>query len=557
MRFSGRDHLRSLARAGGAILTAVILIAVVLAAAAGGGCGQNPREDRAVADASSRPVPGGTAVIALSSDPGVLNPLLYDAAIAGLVYAEMHDGLTEMDENLAWQPRIATGWQVDPDGMALTYFLRPWRWSDGLPLTARDVVASFALFKDPAVASPRRGFYKDVLRASAPDSATVRYEFARPLPDPVQRTWHHILPWHKVKDLEPAAVGSWPLNAAPLSSGEFMLAEQAHNRYVTLVRNPLYPGTPALLERVVLQVIPQESVQVMALEVGEVDLVDRMPPAAARRLAAGDKVRIVSTGGRRFYYLQWNLRNPRFADALTRRALSLAIDRSRLIDTLVLGYGQAAGGPIPPAVWNHHPRLAAPPHDAQLARTLLAEAGWSDPDADGVLERDGLALTFEILTKQGDPVRESGAIILRENLAEVGAKVTCQVLEMAAGLARVNAGRFDAYFGQLNANLYGDPSGYVHSSAVQEFNQGHYANARVDSLLELALGITEREAALPYWWQLQEILAEDPPAAYLFYPDNLVGISNRLHDVRPHLLSPINNLAEWWIAPQDRKFRSE
>ncbi len=495
-------------------------------------------------------------MVALSSDPDVLNPLIYTSSNAGFVFAEIHDGLTEMGDDLAYYPRIAESWEVSPDGHAVTYRLRPWWWSDGQSLTARDVVSSFNLFKNPEVASPRRGSFREVLSAVALDSITVRYELARPQPNPIQRTWHHILPDHLTRDLDPANVRGWPLNHEPLSSGEFVLENWVHNRTLSFLRNETYPGKPALLDRVVFRIMPEESARLVALESGEVDLVDNVPPDAARRLDESGKVRIVANGGRLFYYLQWNFANPLFAGAEIRRALSLAIDRERMVETLLLGYGEPANGPIPPAIWNHHQSLTPDPFDPIRARRMFAAAGWRDSDGDGVLDKDGVDFRFEILTRQGDPVRESGSVIIRENLQDIGVEVTILAMELAAGLDRLRSGRFDSYFGRLNANLYGDPSGYVKSTAVEEFNNGKYANSKVDSLLTVALGTLERAEALQVWLEIQELLAVDPPSAYLFYPENLVGIGLRLRDVQPHLLSPINNLAEWWIAPGDRKYKS-
>ncbi len=521
------------------------------------GCGSDENESRNPEPfAGTEPVSGGTAVVALTTDPEVLNPLIYTSSTAGFIFAELHDGLTEMGDDLLYHPRIADRWEVAPDGLSVTYHLRPWRWSDGVPLTARDVIVSFNLFKNPVVASPRRGSYRDVLAAVAIDSATVRYDFSRPQPDPLQRTWHHILPDHLVGHLDPANIRNWDLNHHPLSSGEFVLEDWAHNRSVSLVRNPVYPGRAALLDRVVFRILPEQSARLVALETGEVDLVDDVPPDAARHLKQSGRVRIVATGGRRFYYLQWNFTNPLFASAQVRKALSLAIDRGRMVDTLLLGYGAPAVGPIPPALWNHHRGMAPDPFDPDEARRLLAAAGWNDTDGDGVLDRNGIPFRFEILTKQGDPVRESGSVILRENLRDVGVEVTILAMELAAGLDRLRAGRFDSYFGRMNANLHGDPSGYIKSTAVEEFNIGRYANSVVDSLLAVALGTRDRAAALPVWLEIQETLAEDPPAAYLFYPENLVGIGRRLRNVEPHLLSPVNNLSEWWIAPPDRKYKT-
>ncbi|MCK9996954.1 MAG: hypothetical protein KAH56_11825 [Candidatus Krumholzibacteria bacterium] len=536
------------------------LMFAILVAGSGclGGCGEGAdREGEATSDHGSRPVAGGTAVVALSSDPDVLNPLIYTSSNAGLVFAEIHDGLAEMGDDLSYHPRIAESWEVSPDGHAITYHLRPWWWSDGKPLTARDVVSSFDLFKNPGVASPRRGSFREVLSAVALDSNTVRYELARPQPDPVQRTWHHILPDHLTRDLDPANVRGWALNHQPLSSGEFVLENWVHNRTLSFLRNGTYPGKSALLDRVVFRIMPEESVRLVALESGEIDLVDQVPPDAVRRLEESGKVRIVANGGRQFYYLQWNFANPLFAGADVRVALSLAIDRERMVETLLLGYGKPANGPIPPVIWNHHESLEPDPFDPARARRMLAAAGWRDSDGDGVLDKGGVDFRFEILTRQGDPVRESGSVILRENLRDIGVEVTVLAMELAAGLDRLRSGRFDSYFGRLNANLYGDPSGYVKSTAVEEFNNGQYANPKVDSLLAVALGTVERAEALPIWREIQELLAVDPPAAYLFYPENLVGVGVRVRDVRPHLLSPFNNLAEWWIAPEDRKYKSD
>jgi len=521
------------------------------------GCGErNGGRDQPTDSSGIKVIPGGTAVIALSSDPDVLNPLISASTNAGLVMAEIQAGLTMMNDSLVYVPRIADHYEIAADSRSITYFLQRWRWADGVPLTAYDVAASFSLFVDPRIASPRRGGLREVQAAVASDSFTVCYTFGRPQAEPLARSWHHILPLHLIDGLDPADVASWPINSHPLASGAFQLESWDHNRSLALVRNPRYPGKSAALERVVFRILPESSTRLVALETGEVDLVDGIDPDAARRLEESGSARIVSTGGRRFYFLSWNVRNPIFADARTRRALGLAIDRPLMVATLLKGYGKPAIGPIPPVMWNHHRQMSAVEHDVAQARELLAAAGWVDSDGDGVLERDGIRFEFEIIAKQGDPVRENGAVILRANLADVGVKVNLRVMEHAAGLARVRAGRFDAYFGLQNANLFGNPAGYIRSDATDQFNFGAYANASVDSLLDLATGILNRDKATPVWWKLQELLVDDPPAAYLMYPDNLVGVSGRLQNVRPSLLSPFNNLASWWIAPDDRIYRT-
>ncbi len=531
---------------------ALLVVALVVAVA---GCGERDTGG-AAADESVGPVSGGTAVIALAGGPDSLNPLVFSSAVAGMITSEMHAGLTEMDGSLQYQPRLAHSWEIGPEGRWITYHLSPWNWSDGAALTAADVVMSYELFVDPAVGSPKRGRLGEVARVVALDSATVRYTFVRPQAAPLARSWHHILPSHVVASLAPETVANWPVGVAPLSSGEFVLETWDRSRSLSLVRNPRYPGTPALLARVVFKFLPEASTQIAALETGEVDLVDRVEPGAAQRLLAGGRTNIIRVGERRFYYLNWNLRNPALKDAATRRALSYAIDRELMLATLLKGYGSVANSPIPPALWNHHRSLAPILHDPGRARRLLENAGWEDHDGDGVVERDGQPFVLEILTRQGDPVRENGAVVLRANLAEVGVRANIRVMEFSAGLDRVRAGKYDTYFGLFNANLFGDPSAYVRSDALDRANFGAYSNSRVDSLINLATGMLHREDALPLWLAVQEELAADPPSAYLLYPDGLVAVSKRLQNAEPDLLSPINNLSRWWIKPSDRKYRT-
>ena len=524
------------------------------------GCGKESKQETNSSPVDDSiplgPEPGGMAVVALTGDPDVLNPLISRSTEAGFVLAEIQDKLIEMIEDLTNVPVIAESWTVAPDSLSITYTLNPWIWEDGVALTANDVAYSFELFKNPEVASNNRGFFKHVNNVEVIDGQTVRYHFSKVLPDPLSRTAHAILPWHKVKDLDPALVNEWKLNQAPLSSGPFRLASWNHSRELVLERNEGYPGSKAQLDRISFRIIKEPAARILSLESGEVDFVSGVSSDDALRLKKNDNLKILKTGGRRFYYVMWNCRNPLFKDATTRRALSLAIDRNRMIQTLLGGYGEPAVSPIAQAVWNYSQDLSSDEYSPERAVALLKTAGWKDNDGDGILERNGHPLEFEIITKQSDPIRANGVVILRENFAAVGARVNVRTMELATALGLLNKGEFDSYYGAMTPNLYGDPSSTVHSQSIDENNNGFYSNAVVDSLLAAALGESDQSLAKLTWVRLQEELKTDPPAAYLFIPQMLNVVSKRVQNVRPHVLSPINNIAEWWIAPSERKYRT-
>jgi peptide/nickel transport system substrate-binding protein len=503
---------------------------------------------------AAAPVPGGTAVVLLAAEPDVLNPLIRTSAYSGQILGIIQASLVSMDEDFLWSPRIAKSWTLSPDSLELTYHLRPWLWSDGNPLTAYDVAETFRLFNLPEVASPRRGAFRDIRSAAALDSATVRYEFAHPVSNPVGLSLHAILPLHLTRELAPASVRSWPLNEQPPASGPYRLASWLHNQELVLERNPYYPGPEGRLERIIFKILTDENARVISLETGEADFLEDVPVTAAARLLGSGQIDIQRVAGRDYGYLMWNLRNGLFQDRRVRKALSLAIDRRRIVESLLGGYGQLAGSPLPPVLWAHNPAVTPDPHDPAAARRLLAEAGWRDSDGDGLLDRDGRVFSFEILTRQGDPVREAGVVVIRENLREVGVVVRPRILELGAAIDLVRQGRFDAYLGVMAANLNVDPSAQLLSTATDRFNYGHYASAEVDSLLSLALSLADRERAKPVWNRLQEVLALDAPVAYLYYPEVLCASSKRLQNVQPHVLSPYFNIEEWWIAPADRKY---
>ncbi len=519
------------------MLIGLVLAAVLLAA----GCGY----DR---DGETPHPPSDTAVIAFPGEPDNLNPLLYSSAYAGQILVLLMEGLVEMGEDLQYHPHIADRLDFSPDSLTVTVHLRPWCWSDGVPLTARDVVRSVELYKDPVIASPRSGGrIANIASVTALDSATVRYRFRQVRNDLVATLGHFILPAHVVDRLDPRRVGEWPLNVRPLSSGPYILESWEHGRRLVLVRNERYPDAErrSRLRRLVFRVIPDETARVVALETGETDFLAEVPLHLVDRLARRPDLRVVRLPGRLTGQIYWNLERPLFRDRRVRRALSCAIDPQAIVRGLLHDYGRPAASPLPPALWAHHDSLPPDPYDPALARQLLDAAGWRDSDGDGVREKAGQRLAFTLLTRKGDPVRENGAVLIRRNLAAVGAAVTPRVMELTSAIDLLRKGEFDAYLGVFSARLTVDPSPLLSRDGWDRFNYGHYASARADSILQLALLTRDRARARRLWYRWQEVIAADEPMAFLYYPDLVVAYNRRLRNVRPHILSPYNNVFEW------------
>lgn len=510
------------------------------------------RNDDPPPNADGPVVHGGTLTIAVDSDPDNLNPVLRTTAIAGSIYGILTDGLITMNEDLEFDPDLAKRWIVSEDGMTVTYHMRTGvKWSDGEPCTSRDVVATYALYANPEVASPRHSDFSDIESVEAPDDTTVVFRFAQKSDEALLVSGSFsLLPAHVVEDLDPATIRTWDVNRAPLANGPYQLVSWATNDRIVLERNPHYYGEPAYLERLVFRVVPEEATRLLQLEIGEADMIESVPQKDLERLTKDPEINLQLVGPRFLGYLLYNLENPVLSDARVRNAISYSIDRRAFVDGLLFGYGRKIANPMTPIVaWAYHDGLEPHDRDVPRARQLLEDAGYEDTDGDGIVEKDGEPLRFTIKTRTGDPVRENGALILRNNLREIGIDARTRMLELTTVLDQVDSGDFDVYMGQSSARLSPDLSPSF--STDGGWNWGHYSNPAVDALIERARATTERDAAAELWRQVQEILYRDQPMTMLYAKDPPVGLRVEVRNATPNFLGPYENIHRWWKVDGD------
>jgi peptide/nickel transport system substrate-binding protein len=190
-----------------------------------------------------------------------------------------------------------------------------------------------------------------------------------------------------------------------------------------------------------------------------------------------------------------------------------------------------------------------PFHPAR-ARALLAEAGWSERNADGLLVKDGKPFTFELLTNQGNEERKKIAEIVQASLREIGIGVEIRILEWAAFLKEyIKKRRFEAII--LGWGLGEDPDQYDiwHSSKTgpDELNHISYANPEVDALLERGRASCVQAERVQTYHRLQEVLAEDLPIVFLYFRDALPVVASRVHGIDPGPNGIRYNFPEWFV----------
>ncbi|HEV8632214.1 MAG TPA: ABC transporter substrate-binding protein [Thermoanaerobaculia bacterium] len=446
-------------------------------------------------------------------------------------------------------PELATSWEPSADGLAITFHLRDdAHWSDGVPVTAADVRFTWQAQTSPEVGWGSSYLKEPIRDVEVVDPHTVRFHFTRPSSTQLLTANDgYILPQHVWGALPFARwgeSGDWFRNHLVVD-GPFTLSSWQPQQQVTLAANRRYyrPGRPRL-QKVVFRVVPDEATRVQELLAGNADLVDGVPADRGAEVERTPGRRLLTVWRRQYSAIVWNTRRPPFDDPQVRRAMTLAIDRQGLIDALWGGRARVADSPVLTTIWAHPADLRPWPFDPAEARRLLAARGYQDRNGDGVLDRAGRPLSFELSTTTNNQLRRDAVVLVQEQLRRAGVRVEPAFRESAVQTARLRGHDFDAAYAAWGIDTGLDLRYGFDSRDPDETNWGRYRNPEVDRLLDAIDAAPDRLAAKPLFARLQHLLHDDQPYTFLWEPPRLIGISARLH-ATPSPLSTFADLDDW------------
>jgi peptide/nickel transport system substrate-binding protein len=244
----------------------------------------------------------------------------------------------------------------------------------------------------------------------------------------------------------------------------------------------------------------------------------------------------------------WNCRRPPFSEVEVRRALGMALDRPAIVNSIWHGFARVCDSPILPTVWAHDRALRPLPHDPAQALALLAAHGFK-AGPDGILERGGKPLAFDILTNAGNQQRIDSLVLIQEQLRRIGVRAQPRVVEFNTLLARLDEGTFDATVVGQTMDTSLDLSAFFSTRAIGQSNQTRYSNPEVDRLLDRAMGRADIAASQGDLNRVQEVLEHDQPYTFLWDSQRLSAFSRRLHGVKPNILYSMYDLLDWWLEP--------
>ena len=508
--------------------------------------------------AESRPVTGDAIVVGSIGDASRLLPILATDSASGEIVGLLFNGLLKYNEQLQIVGDLAESWTVSEDGLTITFHLRPnVRWHDGTPVTAEDVQFTYQKLIDPNVHTPFSSSYELVKSVTVIDPQTVRVQYNEPFAPALESWMMGIIPKHLLahEDLNTTA-----FLRKPVGHGPYRFVRWKTGELIELSANPDYFEHRPHIDRYLYRIIPDQATLFLELLTGGVDMTGLSPlqyrrqtdvPYIQRRY---QKFRYPSFG---FTYLGYNLQDERFKDLRVRQAINLAIDKQAILNGVLYGLGSVATGPYPKESWAYNPDVVPPAPDPQVAKALLAQAGWADHDGDGWLDRNGQRFQFTLLTNQGNEVRRQVAELVQQQLKAIGMDVKIRVIEWSAFVHEfIDKKRFEAVL--LGWNLSRDPDLYdiFHSSKTKEgeYNFIGYANPEVDQLLEAGRRTFGQEARQRIYRDVHRRLAEDEPYTFLFVSDALPIVASRFRNV---IATPIGigyNFIDWYAPREEQRY---
>lgn len=527
------------------LLTLILCLAMVLTVFVG--CSSTPATEEG-ASASGDAAQGeaadseykDTLVYALNTDVQSLDPQIQNDTTSEQVVKMLYNTLLKFEDDGTVVGDLAESWSVSEDKLTWTFNLKQGvKFHNGKELTSADVKATF----DRALNAEAGGLrtteiIKMFTAVEAPDPYTVTITTDGPYGPMESLMCNMSLGIMDADYIEQYGLDLGTSVEGENGTGPFKVVSWERDQEIVVERFDEYFGTPAKLKTVVYTVIPEAASRVIALETGEVDVIDKPTNEDLERLEADTENFTVlrkPTISQRLFRFGCN--DPIISNTKVRQAIVYAIDRQAIIDALFTGSAYPSTAPLAPVTFGYSD-LGEIEQDLELAKSLLAEAGYPDGFDTKIVTTERYQNGIEL------------AEIISQQLAEIGINAKIEVWEWSALSASWNgitADEFDQPIFIMGAgpsmrDADGGLRGLYTTSetGLNDRNYGFYSNAEVDALIEQGMQETDQQKRVEIYKEAMEILyREDPVAFWLFDMYGLAITSSKVEGVT---LSPISTI---------------
>jgi len=545
-------------------LSVVRLVALILAL----GLAACTGEKNSVATSAT----GGTLVISVGGDPESLFPPLASTTTGQMVGDLVYDRLAEIGDSLntvgdaGFQPRLAKSWDWSADSLSIAFHVDPRaRWHDNKAVTAGDVALTYRIYSDSTNGSPFGTALANIDSVTATDSLTATIWFHAKSPmqfyDAVNTML--ILPEHLLANVSASALRENAIARNPIGTGRYRFVQWNAGQSIELAADTAnYRGRPRL-DRVIMTIAPDFSAAVTRLLGGEADLIEQVPAVSIDAIAKDTAVRLLLANGLDYNFVQLNLNDPKnanrphrlFGDRELRRALTMVLDRRGIVRNAYDSLASVAVGPTVRAYPTTDTTLRQIPFARDAAMRILDSLGWKDTNGDGVRDRNGMPLEFDLLVPSVSKARNTMAAVIQEQLRKAGVKVNVDKLDIPAFVDRENKRNFDAVMGGWHVEPSPGGIRQTWASAGAQTggtNYGSYRNGTFDAEVDSALASTTLAGRRKFFTAAYQTIIDDAPAIWLAEPKRVMAVHKRINTVGVRPDAWWANVADWSI-PADRR----
>ncbi|WP_417383514.1 peptide-binding protein [Gimesia sp.] len=501
---------------------------------------------------------GATINRHVGADLKSTNPIMGSSAVEFEVGSLTGFGLFSFDWN--FKPFAVSdtvvSWQSSKDKLYDKVVLRDdLTWSDGVPITAHDIVFTFKTIMNPEVPVPAVRSGTDQIRwIQAYDDQTLVFFHKESLPTNVWNLNFPIIPKHiyeKELESDPTLQDS-PYHVKfenePVTGGPYQIEKRERGQEILLKRRESWymqdgkqVRTKPYFERVRLRIIEDPNTALLALKNGKIDEMALNPELWKTQTEDDDFYKTCTKANGLewvYFYFGWNCETLFFKDKEVRQAMSYAFNHKEMLDELCYGLYQPCTGIYHETAWMS-PKPMSKPYTQNLAKAekLLDDAGWIDHDGDGIRDKefDGKVIPFRFsIMTSSQPLSLSICTLLKENLAQIG--VICEVkpTEFTVMQDKARNHQFQAMFGGWGTGTDPDTSINLWKTEAAR-NYVNYSNPEVDKLFEEGRREFDVDKRAKIYGKIHELLYEDQPYTWLYFRNSFYGFNK---DLRGYVFSP-------------------
>ncbi|MDO8748473.1 MAG: ABC transporter substrate-binding protein [Candidatus Omnitrophota bacterium] len=492
---------------------------------------------------------GGTLVWGVCQKPAPINPVLTTSTVSATIVQLVFNSLVRRNSQGEIAPDLAYSWDISSDGLVYTFYLRKGvRFHDGRELTAEDVKFTFDRIIDPEIRSPFRSAYEPVEDFKAAGKYAFQVRLKKPYAAFLSRMVRYIIPKHILEN-----------NSHPVGSGPFRFKQWTKDdRIILEANNDYYEGRPHL-DRIEVKVYANSRdiwVAFMRQEVDFVLFIEREDYEVVRNDPA---FKAYAFAIDHYYALVYNLEDLFLSDMKVREALAYGVDRKGLIERAGFGYGLECAGPFHPQSLGFNPEVKPFEYNPQKAKELLAQAGFRDLNNDGILEKEGEELAVKVLIDSRNAIYERMAMVLRQQLQEIGIKIKIVFYDNNSLLNReyLTKEKTQAHLTLLFGGL--DPaqksSIWSYTRKKEDNRLWPYKNEEVEKLFVLGESVLDNKDRKEIYQWIHKIIYQEQPVCFLYYPFMFHALSDKFANAEDFftLNMPHYTMKDWYIKTDTKK----